>query len=250
MPIVSIITPTYNSSRFILITYNSICKQSLGDWEWLVTDDASSDNTSKILQEISSQDNRVKLFQNKVNSGAAVSRNNSLAFARGDFIAFLDSDDLWYPKKLEKQIDFMNIHGANFSFTEYELIDELGHRLGLRVDNGVSGTFSYEDQLKKKSVMGCSTVMLRANKFKNLSMPLLRTRQDYAFWLKLLKKGEKAYLLNDLLTQYRLSPNSISRNKFKAALSTWHVYRTIEGLSLPKAFNCFFSYALSALFRR
>ena len=117
---VSIITPTHNSERWIMETYKSIKQQTYKNWEWVITDDCSIDRTSFLLAKIAKEDLRVKVFYNSVNSGAAVTRNNSISNAEGDYIAFLDSDDLWLPNKLEKQIKFMEHGNIDFSFTAYE----------------------------------------------------------------------------------------------------------------------------------
>jgi len=246
---ISIITATYNSSKEVLETYQSIKEQSYRNWEWLITDDCSTDNTFVIIRELMQQDNRINAFKNNNNSGAAVSRNNSLSHAKGDFIAFIDSDDLWLPEKLEKQLFFMN-KNIDFSFTAYELIDEQGGKMNLTVDTKQSGFFTYEDMLRKKATLGCSTVMLRRDAFQDTTMPLLRTGQDYATWLKLLKTGVNAHLLNEILTSYRIMPNSISRNKFKKAKRQWQIYREVEKLSLFKSAICFSFYAWRAVFRK
>ncbi|MCE7566317.1 glycosyltransferase [Aliivibrio fischeri] len=248
MPLVSIITPMFNCSSTIIDTYQSILEQSYSDWEWLITDDCSSDNSVAILKEISKFDERVKISVNSSNLGAAHSRNNSIARAKGDFIAFLDSDDLWLPKKLEKQILFMG-NNIDFSFTSYEMINESGLKLGLNVDITNGSVFTYEDMLRKKATLGCSTVMLRKAAFDDLTMPLLRTGQDFALWLKLLKSNKKAYKLNECLMLYRVMPNSISRNKIKKALRQWEIYRKLERLSLFKTIICFCYYTKNALFR-
>ncbi|HBC3436998.1 glycosyltransferase family 2 protein [Vibrio parahaemolyticus] len=246
---VSIVTALYNSEPWIRETYLSIKSQSFKNWEWLVTDDCSTDNSVAVIEEIMSSDSRVKLFKNKVNSGAAVSRNNSIAHATGDFIAFLDSDDLWSNTKLEKQLFYMGDE-IDFCFTAYELIDGTGQSLNKTVDSSNSGSFSYSDMLKKKATLGCSTVILRNNVFKDISMPLLRTGQDYALWLKLLKQNQRAYLLNEVLSQYRILPNSISRNKIKKSKRQWEIYRDIEKLNLFYSSICFLSYAFRAIFRK
>jgi glycosyltransferase involved in cell wall biosynthesis len=245
----SIITATYNSENEIRATYDSLNEQTCSNWEWLVTDDLSTDSTFELLNDLQRTDPRIKVFKNSQNSGAAVSRNNSLKHAKGEFIAFVDSDDLWRPEKLQKQIAFMgtNIH---FSFTAYDLVDEQGESLNQSVDLNQSGSFSYEDMLKKKATLGCSTVMLRKSAFQDITMPLLRTGQDYATWLKLLKTGNDAYLLNDVLTSYRIMPNSISRNKFKKAKRQWQIYREVEKLKLLKSIICFLNYAWRAVFRK
>lgn len=246
---VSIITPAYNCEKYIRNTYRSIANQTYTDWEWIVTDDCSTDATYSILERLASLDNRIVLFRNSINSGAAVSRNLSLKHASGDFIAFLDSDDFWDCRKLEKQLGFMS-DDINFSFTAYNIVDSNGGSLKKTVDscNAVK-VFCYCDVLKKRATMGCSTVMLRRRNFGNIVMPNIRTGQDYALWLSLLKNGERAYLLNDTLTSYRITPGSISRNKFKKAKRQWYIYRKIEKLSIFKSSRCFLCYAYRAAFR-
>lgn len=246
---VSIITPAYNCERWILKTYQSINDQTYIDWEWLVTDDCSSDDTLSILGEIAKQDRRVRVFRNSKNSGAAVSRNNSIKNANGAFLAFIDSDDLWNCRKIEKQLAFMGEDIA-FSFTAYELIDENEVNLNKTVDSTQEGEFSYNDMLRKKATLGCSTVMLRRSSFDDITMPLIRTGQDYALWLKLLKTGQRAHVLNTPLTQYRILPDSISRNKIKKSKRQWQIYREIEELSLIDSTINFCFYAFRAVFRK
>jgi teichuronic acid biosynthesis glycosyltransferase TuaG len=248
--LVSIITATYNCIGSIEDTYQSIIGQSHQNWEWLITDDCSTDRTHDLLNQIMAKDNRVKVFKNEENSGAAVTRNMSLSQATGDYIAFLDSDDLWLPDKLKKQLNFMG-DDIDFSFTAYDLIDEQGVKMNRTVDvRQSSRSFSYESMLRKKATLGCSTVILRRSAFYDVSMPLLRTGQDYATWLKLLKTGRRAYLLNKVLTSYRIMPNSISRNKFKKAKRQWQIYREVEKLPLLKSAACFLFYAWRAVFRK
>ncbi|CAH7078883.1 putative teichuronic acid biosynthesis glycosyltransferase TuaG [Vibrio chagasii] len=246
---VSIITPAYNSGNYILKTYESIKNQTYIDWEWLVTDDRSTDNTLMILNELAKKDSRVRVYSNSENSGAAVSRNNSLTHASGKFIAFIDSDDVWLPNKLEQQIEFMSEDIA-FSFTAYELIDSDGNALNRTVDTSQKGCFTYNDMLRKSATLGCSTVMLRRDCFDEISMPLIRTGQDYALWLKLLKTGHNAYVLNKVFTQYRILPDSISRNKVRKAIRQWEIYRKIEKLDLLSSSVNFCFYAFRAIFRK
>ncbi|HAS6066707.1 TPA: glycosyltransferase [Vibrio vulnificus] len=246
---VSIITPAYNSSKLIEKTYESIASQSHPNWEWLVTDDCSTDSTLFILYDIQKRDSRVKVFKNEINSGAAVSRNNSISHATGKYLAFIDSDDIWLEDKLQKQLDFMS-DKIDFSFTAYELVDPNGKRLNKVVDLNQKSHFSYTDMLKKSATLGCSTVMLRRNAFEDLSMPLLRTGQDYALWLKLLKTGKNAYIFNEVLTQYRIMPNSISRNKVMKAKRQWQIYREIECLDFASSVINFCFYAYRAVFRK
>lgn len=251
MGLVSIITATYNSSETIESTYASIRNQTYSNWEWLVTDDCSNDSTLSILKNMAMNDSRIKIYQNEVNSGAATSRNNSMRNSQGEFIAFIDSDDLWVDSKLESQLRFMTSQNCVFSFTAYECVDDSGNSLGVTVDSKNIERFSYKDMLTKRATLGCSTVILKKAVFKDvLYMPLLRTGQDYAFWLKLLKTIDFAYLHADILTKYRVRPNSISRNKFRKSLRQWQIYREVEGLSFSYSFYCFCFYAFRAVFRK
>ncbi|MFM4956269.1 glycosyltransferase family 2 protein [Aeromonas veronii] len=250
IPVVSIITPAYNCVDTIKYTYESIKNQTEKKFEWIITDDFSIDGTREYLIDLSNNDSRVKVIFNKINSGAAVSRNESIKAAKGKFIAFVDSDDLWRHDKLEVQLDFMKEQKADFTFTSYELIDEFGNALNKIVDENKLKPVNYQDMLKKKATMGCSTVMLRRAAFSDLQMPLLRTGQDYALWLKLLRGGVVAHHIDKPLSKYRILPNSISRNKFKKAKRQWQIYRELENLSLSKASICFLFYAWRAIFRK
>jgi len=247
--LVSIITPSYNSSPFIMETYQSIVRQTHENWEWLITDDCSTDNSWDILLDLAAKDSRIKPIKNKVNSGSAVSRNNSIARSTGEFLAFLDSDDLWLPKKLELHLAFMDKQGDDISFTPYFVIDEQSIDMNQSVDMRLSGTFDYEDMLIKKATMGCCTVMVRTNAFDDLSMPLIRVGQDYALWLKLLKTGKSASVYPKPLSQYRIVSNSISRHKIKKSQKIWRVYRDIEKLNILKACYVFSHYAFRAFFK-
>ncbi|GAC10550.1 glycosyltransferase family 2 protein [Paraglaciecola chathamensis] len=248
-PLISIITATFNSEETILDTYIGIKNQAYDNWEWLVTDDCSMDSTWSVLLDILENDNRVKIFRNADNSGSAVSRNKSIQEARGDYLAFIDSDDVWLPSKLKQQLLFMGTD-IDFSFTAYYLLDAYGSTLGKTVDSKQYGSFTYEDMLRKKATLGCSTVMIRKDAFPDIQMPLLRTGQDYATWLKLLRTGKKAFVIPEPLTGYRILPNSISRNKVKKAKRQWQIYREVEGLRFFKSLECFLFYAWRAVFRK
>ncbi|HHA1479961.1 glycosyltransferase family 2 protein [Enterobacter hormaechei] len=249
--LISIITPSYNSELFIEETYNSICSQTYDNWEWLVTDDCSSDRTWEILKKISLSNPKVKIFQNKENSGAAVSRNNSISHASGEYLAFIDSDDKWEPCKLNDQLHFMKTHDCNFCFTAYTLITEHGELLHKNIDARKTCLFvSYKDLLAKKVTLGCSTVMLKNDAFDNIRMPLIRTGQDYALWLHLLKKyNVNAVLYPKVLTSYRIVAGSISRNKLKKAIRQWSIYRNLEKINLVMSMWYFVNYAWRAISR-
>ncbi len=248
--LVSVITPAFNSEKFIQTAYSSLLKQDYNNWEWLVTDDNSKDTTYDILLDLARSDCRIKVFQNHHNSGAAVSRNKSLENASGRFIAFLDSDDLWYEQKLSLQLEFMKSNNCAFSFTSFDVIEEDERGFRKVVDKNKCGPLSYEDMLKKNATLGCSTVMLDKKVTGDFSMPLIRTGQDYALWLSLLKKNIQAYHLPVVLTGYRILSNSISRNKFKKARRQWQIYREIEKITLLPACYYFAHYAYHAIFRK
>ncbi|HDY7922009.1 TPA: glycosyltransferase family 2 protein [Vibrio vulnificus] len=249
-PLVSIITPAYNCQNSFYETYISVVSQSYCKWEWIITEDHSVDETYSYLLKLSITDNRIKILRNSKNEGAAISRNNSISHSNGDFLAFIDSDDVWLPNKLESQVEFMIANNIDFSFTAYELIDEGGNKLNKTIDTHHNAPLSYADMLKKKATLGCSTVMLKKSSFVDLDMPLLRTGQDYALWLKLLKTGVDAYPITDVFTQYRILPNSISRNKYKKAKRQWEIYRSVENLALIESIICFCFYAWRAVFRK
>ncbi|WOH37522.1 glycosyltransferase [Thalassotalea fonticola] len=249
-PTVSIIMATYNSSGYLMDTINSILEQSYTDWELLITDDCSNDGTYRMLSALTAEHENIHVWQNKKNSGAAISRNNSIVNAKGRYIAFLDSDDIWHNKKLELHLQYMQQHQAGLSFTSYELIDENSAPLQKIVDKQDLGWVDYQNLLKKKATFGCSTVIVDTNLTGDFQMPLLRTGQDYATWLMLIKRVDKALHFPQTLTSYRITPGSISRNKFKKAKRQWQIYRQQEHLNLYNALINFLFYAYRAVFRR
>ncbi|NMP14779.1 glycosyltransferase [Thalassotalea sp. Y01] len=250
LPVVSIIMATYNSSAYVEQTINSIVAQSFSDWELLITDDCSKDNTLKILERIQASDPRVQFNQNERNRGAAVSRNRSLNRAQGRYIAFLDSDDLWLPTKLEQHLQYMQQHQAALSFTSYDIVDQHSQSRNKVVDKADLGWIDYHQLLKKKATFGCSTVMVDKQLLGDFRMPLLRTGQDYATWLMLIKRAGKALHLPRVLTRYRITPGSISRNKLKKAKRQWQIYREQEKINIVYSLWCFAFYAFRAVFRK
>lgn len=248
--LVSIVTATYNSETFVTELYNSLCAQEYKTWEWCVTDDCSSDSTVDVIRKIAEADPRVTLEVLDKNSGAGASRNKSVQRARGEFLAFVDSDDWWAPNKLSRQLDFMNSNKLDFTFTGYQVSHENG-RLGNLVDcSGKYTEIGYTDLLRKSVTLGCSTVMLRRASFSKIEFPLIRTGQDYVLWLSLLKERGSASLLPEPLTYYRIHKGGISRNKFKKALRQWNIYRQIEKLGIIQSSICFCYYAWRAINRK
>lgn len=245
MSLISIITPSYNSARFISETIHSVLSQSITNWEMIVVDDCSVDNSVEIIRSFIAVDSRIKLIQLTENSGAAVARNAAIKESKGRYIAFLDSDDLWSPNKLEMQLEFMQRNNYPFTFAAYDKIDEHGKVFG---SIGVPDRVSYTELLKTCSI-GCLTAMYDTKYLGKVTMPPIRKRQDFGLWLRLLKKTDFAYGLNITLAQYRVRPGSISANKFNAAMHTWHLYRDIERLKFFYCIYFFSHYAIRGLLR-
>lgn len=246
--LVSIITPVYNASRFIEETIKSVQAQTYKEWEMILVDDCSTDNSYEIINRYSKEDDRIKYIRLEKNSGAAVARNTAISNAKGKYIAFLDSDDIWYENKLEKQINFMKDKNIGFSFTSYELMSEDGELLNKTIN--VPNQIDYNKYLKN-TIIGCLSVIIDIEKLGDFRMPNIRSNQDMATWLYIMKDRKCiAYGLNECLAKYRLVNGSISNNKVKAAKSVWNVYRNIENLSFIKSSYVFVGYAINAVLKR
>src|SRR5690554_1291639 len=206
MSLVSIITPSYNSSPFISNTLKSVASQSFDNWEMIIVDDYSSDNSAEVIQQYASQDPRIKFIQLEKNSGAAVARNTAIEAAQGRFIAFLDSDDQWLPHKLETQLAFMQKQNVAFSYAAYEKMNEEGAVIG---SVGVPDKVAYRDLLKVCSI-GCLTAMYDTQQLGKIYMPLIRKRQDLGLWLRILKQIPFAYGIQGPLGRYQVRSDSIS----------------------------------------
>lgn len=246
---VSIITPSWNCEKYVSETIRSVQAQTYKNWEMLITDDCSTDESVKIIEEFAAKDSRIKLLHLKKNGGAAKARNNSLKHAEGRFVAYLDADDIWKPDKLEKQIAFMLKKKAGFSCTSYEVIDDSGRKLNKEVRMMPKADyvgFLTNNLLQTVGIMVDLSIVDR----KYLVMPNLRRRQDAATWLQVLKAGYPCYGMPDILAEYRRAENSLSSNKLKAVKGVWGLYRDIEHLSLPFSCYCFVRYASLAVWKR
>ena len=223
--LVSIIMPSYNTAEYIAESIQSVLSQSYIDWELIVVDDCSTDNTDEVVKPYLS-DERIIYLKNEMNSGAAVSRNRALREAKGRWIAFLDSDDLWMPEKLEKQISFMEENGYSFSYTNYEEIDVDGNSTGVKVTGPKkvtkTGMFNY-------CWLGCLTVMYDRNVVGLIQIEDIKKNNDYAMWLKVCKKAD-CYLLDEYLGKYRKGrAGSVSTHSIKTMIG-WHykLFREVE----------------------
>lgn len=247
-PLISVITPAYNAEKTIDATIESVAGQTFCDWEMIIVDDSSTDHTRDKLRKAAAADPRIRAAFLEKNSGSAAARNMALDLAKGQYVAFLDGDDRWKPEKLEKQFRFMADHHYAFTFTGYEYISDEGARLEKYVS--APRRVTYDDMLKN-TIVGCLTVMIDRQQTGAFHMPDLRTRQDLATWLSILKKGAVAYGLNETLAEYRVGGRaSISRNKWQAAGKTWFVYRRVEKLPVLESCWYFCHYAVNAVIKR
>lgn len=223
--LVSIITPSYNTAAFIGETIESVQAQTYQNWEMIIVDDCSTDDTDAVVKDYLS-DKRIRYLKNDTNSGAAISRNRALREAKGKWIAFLDSDDLWMPEKLEKQISFMVQNRYSFSYTNYEEIDKEGEMNGIHITGPKkitkTGMFNY-------CWPGCLTVMYDAETVGLVQIADIKKNNDYAMWLKVSRKAD-CYLLEECLARYRKGrAGSISTHNIKTMIG-WHykLFRAAE----------------------
>ncbi len=226
--LVSIITPTYNCAKFIAETIESAQSQSYPDWEMIIVDDCSSDNTKEIVEQYQKNDPRIQYHCLKRNSGAAVARNTALKLAKGKWIAFLDSDDLWNPEKLDHQIKFMQDNGYAFSYHEYDEIDEDSQPIGIHV--------SGKKHVGKIDMFaccwpGCLSVMYDAEKIGLIQIENVKKNNDTALWLKAIKKAD-CHLLKENLALYRRRKGSITPPDIKTKIK-WHytLFRQAEKMN-------------------
>lgn len=230
--LVSIITPTYNCGKFIGETIESVLKQSYQNWEMVIVDDCSKDNTKEVVEKYIEKDKRIKYHLLDTNSGAAVARTKAMELAQGKYMAFLDSDDLWSIDKLERQIGFMKKNNYNITCTQYEQIDEQGKLLNKIIPVKVRTDYN---GILLTCPVGNSTVIYNVEKLGKFAVPNIRKRNDDALWLQMLKKEKYIYGMNDTLMQYRIRSNSISSNKLSLVKYHWQLYREIEHLSIIRS---------------
>lgn len=243
--LVSIITPNYNCGCFIAQTIESVLAQTYTLWEMLIVDDCSTDNSYEIALEYAAKDSRIKVICNEKNSGAAVSRNKALELAQGEFIAFLDSDDLWMPDKLEKQITFIRENNCDFSFTEYEHIDEDNNSLH-QVAN-VTKHLSYR-KMMMHCWPGCLTVMYNQNVTGKVYAEDIKKNNDHALFLRVLKKCHNAMGMKELLAKYRIRKGSISSKKSAIIKYYIQVIHEFENQPLVFAWFCVFTHVFAKTF--
>jgi len=238
--LVSIITPAYRSARFIAESVRSAQVQGHANWEMLIVDDCSPDDTPEVVARLADADPRIRLFRQPTNRGPAAARNAALDAAQGRYVAFLDSDDLWLPDKLERQLAFMAQRRAALSFTEFRRISQDGARLGQRL--AVPETLTYR-QLLCNTAIATSTVIVDRELSGEFRMKKTYY-DDFTAWLEILRRGHIASGLREDLMRYRVVGKSVSRNKLRSAEMVWRAYREIEGLGVFDSSWCFLNYAV------
>ncbi len=231
--LVSVIMPTYNCARFIAQSVESVLAQSHTNWELIIVDDCSTDTTKNILAPYLAKYPNIHYTCLEKNEGPAVARSTALKQAKGDYVAFLDSDDLWHPEKLTKQIAFMQEKNAVFSATAYSQMDEEGK--SLKTVLIPPKKTDYTGMLRLSCPIGNSTVIYDRRMLGDQSVPAIKKRNDFALWLQLLHTTPACYGMEDALTTYRVRTQSVSSNKFKLLPYHWHLYRHIEKLSVLKS---------------
>lgn len=229
--LVSIIMPNYNGAEYVRETIESVLNQTYTNWELLFVDDCSTDDSLILVEKYG--DPRIRIFKNEKNSGAAASRNYALREAKGKWIALLDADDLWFPDKLEKQIKFMTDNGYHFSCTSYEHIDEKSQPLGVRV---VSPQKIGKHKMYRYCYLGCLTVMYDAELVGLIQVDeRLKSRNDYAMWLKVCKFCD-CYYMDEVLSKYRIRNNSLSHSGLKTSIKNqYKLFRIGENMCAVRA---------------
>lgn len=247
MDLVSIVTPAYNASHLIGDTIKSVQEQSYVDWEMIIIDDCSSDNTVEIVEEYAKSDNRIKLLKAPQNGGVARARNIGLDAAKGNYIAFLDSDDLWMPDKLAKQVSFMQQNRYILTYTYYTIFNSDD---GKELKTIKSPKSMRATTILKDTAIACLTVMVDKTQAGDFRMPLLGHTEDNCTWYNILNDGNRiAYCLPEVLAKYRSGHKSMTNNKIEAAKMQWDTYRNHFRFSRIKSAYYFACYAFNAIIK-
>ncbi|MBN9004594.1 MAG: glycosyltransferase family 2 protein [Rhizobiales bacterium] len=241
--LVSIITPAYKAAGYIGKTIESVITQTYPNWEMLITDDCSPDNTRDVIGRYAASESRIKLIAQQVNQGPAMARNASLASASGRYIAFLDSDDWWLPEKLAHQLDFMGRTNAPLSYTQFRRVDQNGDNEGRVIV--VPDSLTYH-QLLGNTAIATSTAILDRTQTGDVRM-IKTYYDDFVLWLSVLRRGYTALALHEDLMRYRVVQGSVSRGKVNSAKKVWETYRQIEGFGPLRASFYFSQYTFNAI---
>ena len=245
-PLVTIITPCYNSADFIKATINSVLEQTYTNWELIIVDDKSKDNSCEVIEEYTKQHSKISLIKLAQNGGVSNARNVGLQEAKGKYIAFLDSDDIWMKEKLAKQVSFMEERSLPMTFCAYNRIDEAGEIISRKIE--VPKSVNYHQLLSHNVIIFSTSLTLKSaiadTKFKKLG------HEDWIFWLDIFKKPFSGYGINEPLVLYRIRQGSVSSNKLKVIGFTWKIYRESEKLGLFQSIYHFVNYAFATVWKR
>lgn len=242
MDLVSIITPCYNSEQFIAETYQSIYNQTYKNWEWIIVDDCSKDKSVELIK--SFEDDRIKLFVQDNNSGAAAARNKALYIAKGKYITFIDSDDLWLPKFLEITINYLQNNNENLVYTSYRRVDE---ELNFALDDFIAIDKVSRNRILYNCPIPMLTSVYNSSEIGIVKFPDVELREDHAMWIDLLERTKHARAINESLAIYRMRSNSASRNKWIIAIKQYNVYRKYLKMNFIKSSYYTFFWALNGL---
>jgi teichuronic acid biosynthesis glycosyltransferase TuaG len=243
--LVSVVTPVHNAEKYIRQTIASVQAQTYPHWEMVVVDDGSTDESTDIVKNAALQDSRIRLIPQK-NRGVAEARNRGMQEAKGRYLAFLDSDDLWKPQKLEKQLALLTKKNAGFCYGACDVIDENGEPTGQI--RSVPEEITYK-KLLWGNVIPCLTVLVDRNITGEFSMPRMG-HEDYATWLTVIKELPAAYGINEPLGSYRVNRGSVSANKIRAMRWTWRIYRENQKLPVHKSIFYVLGHGVQAVWKR
>ena len=225
-PVVSVVMPTFNSSAFVAEAIGSVRAQTFEDWELLIIDDCSADDTVARVRDVATGDSRIRVSERATNGGPARARNQAIGMASGRYVSFLDSDDLWYPAKLERQLGVLAAEGVPLVFSSYDV----GHVSHAPDRTIVARPEVRHDDFLKGNAIGCLTAIYDTRMVGRLEMPDLRLRQDWGLWLRVLQSGHRAVGIQEPLAFLRQRKGSITRNKLRASYYTWRILREEGGL--------------------
>ncbi|MNK13363.1 putative teichuronic acid biosynthesis glycosyltransferase TuaG [compost metagenome] len=245
-PLVTIITPCYNSADFVRLTVNSVLEQTYTNWELIVIDDKSKDDTCEVIEQYAQQHSNIRLIKLEQNAGVSNARNVGLEEAKGKYIAFLDSDDIWLKDKLTTQVAYMEEKSLPMTFCAYNRIDEAGEIISRKIE--VPPSVNYRQLLSHNVIIFSTSLTLKTvigdTRFKKAG------HEDWIFWLDLFKKPFNGYGINEPLVLYRIRQGSVSSNKLKVIGFTWKIYRESEKLGLLPSIYHFVNYAFATVWKR
>jgi teichuronic acid biosynthesis glycosyltransferase TuaG len=236
MPQVSVITPVYNASRWLPQTLDSVREQTMTDWEHILVDDGSGDESVAIIQAAAARDPRIRLLRTECNGGPATARNMALAAASGRYFAFLDADDLWLPEKLECCLNWMRAHDSSFVYHDYRHMSADGTRVGAVITGAEELDLR---TLHTRRGHGCLCMVIDRERVGDLRFPpgFRLTNEDFVAWLRIIEQGHIGHRVPRDLGRYRVSDSGRNANKLRAAYYSWLVYRNMSKLPLPRAIS-------------